>query len=293
MVLPTTGIIRISMLKQEYGGLLPVNLMRFRGFPGIPSSGVIKFSTFLGKSAYYDITPTYPSTNAKCVLDAVTLSNTDNTLLSTWGVASQSTTSNQPTFRLNLGMKYATFKAGALSSGGSRMTVPSTSMTQAKYGTNGGFTLALLIDFSSISQTSEGMITRINDAGSSLFRTFELFVRTNGTLNAIFFYASSHQVSLSLSQIGTLGEWQFIVFRQNQTTNRLEAWVNNKLIATGATVNAMQDAGTPSVEVNYHVYNGYCNGIKLAFYGYYDRSLTTEEMSTTYSSFSKVIGTTV
>ena len=52
MTLPSSGTIKMSEIKAEFGGTNPVGLSDYYGKDGVPSSGTIKFSDFYGKSSF-------------------------------------------------------------------------------------------------------------------------------------------------------------------------------------------------------------------------------------------------
>lgn len=54
MTLQSSGAISMSQMRDEYGLSNPVSLSQFYGKNGLPSSGVIRFSDFYGKSNYLD-----------------------------------------------------------------------------------------------------------------------------------------------------------------------------------------------------------------------------------------------
>lgn len=286
MVLPSSGPIKFSQIQSEYGLQRPFKLSHVYAKNGAPSNGVIKLNMLKGASA--SAGPVYPASNLKFMLDASTLNQTDNTQVSSWSTAAQATSTNQPVFRNISDTKYVNFAVGNSSAGGDTMTIPGASLSAFNFST--GFTYIALMCLTAASQTSEGMLIRFNTSGS--FGTFELFIYNDNSMSAIFYYGA-HGVGISAAQYGSRNVWKLVIIRQNTTTNQLEFWINNTLIASSGSVKTMSDVSATNCVLNYGWFTGFCTGVKLRLNGLYDRSLTSTEMTDLYNSVSSIIGTNV
>jgi hypothetical protein len=172
------------------------------------------------------------------------------------------------------------------------MSIPPASFSTFNYATNGGFTCVALFALTSATQTSDGFLVQLNSAGTDAFRTFELYLATDGSIAGSFYYASQYRVDVTSEQLGTRSEWKLLIIRQNTTTNRLQAWLNNTLVATSSTTQTMANtAAAPNVNINLQNYTNSCSGARIGLLAVYDRSLTNAEITDIYDSVAPIIGT--
>lgn len=298
---PSTGELNFTHLVGAFGGTQPHSMSEYR----ISASGSVAMSSFRGRKQGISNLPT----GARIYYNAETLTYAGGATVLSWANAYPVTipatnaancvaitltppvTVNQPVFRTPAatgGFDYVEFAAGA-SNNGDLMT--GSKQINLKFAYSVGFTWMGLINLQDFNITREEFIFRWFVNTGLAFTGLDVFeVHTTGNaVQCIFYYATQHKVVIPSNALANKRRrWNLIVCRQNKTSNKLEAFVNNldgaAPDATGTTVYTgvgkdLTASAAQMSEVRINSLNNFNANVKASMFALYDRSITNAELA--------------